>query len=203
VSKAPPAPARSQERPAGHERIPNRELSRLDFDGRVLELGLDRNMPLLERANLCAILSTNLDQFFMVRVAGLPNQAASGLAPRSADGADAAGGAAACSTSRAASRSSGKRSSSRRWSSRSTSRRRGRLVSRFTTSREAEMEAARKIDPRTGRPLDEHGQLAVSDLTYQELEAELTTAASAPNHQRFDRFLALLGERERRRALVS
>jgi hypothetical protein len=63
------------------------------------------------------------------------------------------------------------------------------------------VEAARDIDPRTGRPLDESGRPAVSGLTDSELEAELTTAASARDHQRFDRFVDLLRERARRRTL--
>src|SRR5919198_841537 len=71
---------------AADERIINRELSLLDFNGRVLELAADPPVPLLERVNFCAILSSNLDEFFMVRVAGLMDQAASGLAAPSSDG---------------------------------------------------------------------------------------------------------------------
>ena len=65
------------------------------------------------------------------------------------------------------------------------------------------MEAARDIDPRTGRPLDRLGRPTVAELTDTELEAELTTAASARDHQRFDRFVDLLRERARRRGLAA
>jgi polyphosphate kinase len=71
---------------AARERIINRELSALDWNGRVLELALDPQVPLLERVNFCAILSNNLDQFFMIRVAGLLDLAVSGMAVRSPDG---------------------------------------------------------------------------------------------------------------------
>jgi polyphosphate kinase len=67
-------------------RLLNRELSWLDFNARVLELAEDTDMPLLERVKFCAIFSSNLDEFFMVRVAGLIGQIASGLAVPSADG---------------------------------------------------------------------------------------------------------------------
>jgi len=64
----------------------NRELSHLEFHARVLELATDESLPLLERVKFCAIFSSNLDEFFQVRVAGLLGQAESGLAMRSADG---------------------------------------------------------------------------------------------------------------------
>ena len=79
-------PTAPSEASVGFERIINRELSRLDFDARVLELAADPTVPLLERVNFCSIQSSNLDEFFMVRVAGLLDQAASGIAPRSPDG---------------------------------------------------------------------------------------------------------------------
>ena len=68
------------------ERLLNRELSWLAFNGRVLELAEDPSVPLLERVKFCSIFSSNLDEFFMVRVAGLLGQVAAGLSFRSADG---------------------------------------------------------------------------------------------------------------------
>ena len=73
-------------RPEKLEPLLNRELSMLDFHGRVLELAADESAPLLERVRFCAIVSTILDEFFQVRVAGLLGQAESGLAMLSADG---------------------------------------------------------------------------------------------------------------------
>src|SRR5690349_1363260 len=70
----------------GGARILNRELSALALHQRVLELAADTNQPLLERVRYCAIVSDMVDEFFMIRVAGLLDQAASGLAVRSPDG---------------------------------------------------------------------------------------------------------------------
>jgi polyphosphate kinase len=56
-------------------RFLNRELSWIDFDRRVLELASDPGLPLLERVKLCAIVSSNLDEFFAVRMAELHDQA--------------------------------------------------------------------------------------------------------------------------------
>jgi polyphosphate kinase len=64
----------------------NRELSWLDFNARVLELAADRKQPLLERAFFCAIFSSNLDEFFMVRVAGLLDQVSANVIDPSPDG---------------------------------------------------------------------------------------------------------------------
>ena len=64
----------------------NRELSWLDLNGRVLELAADPNEPLLERVKFCGIFSNNLDEFFMVRVAGLLDQVISGVSVRTSDG---------------------------------------------------------------------------------------------------------------------
>ena len=77
-----PAPARAGEEPP----YLNRELSLLDFQERVLALAEDEQLPLLERAKFLAIFATNLDEFFQVRVAGLNDQVAAGLASAGPDG---------------------------------------------------------------------------------------------------------------------
>src|SRR5262245_33638796 len=64
----------------------DRDLSWLDFNARVLALAEDPAVPLLERLKFLAIFSANLDEFFMIRVAGLAGRVAAGL------GAAAAGG---------------------------------------------------------------------------------------------------------------
>jgi polyphosphate kinase len=68
----------------------NRELSWLDFNDRVLQLAEDPSVPLLERLKFAAIYESNLDEFFMVRVAGLHDQVDAALEARGADGMAAA-----------------------------------------------------------------------------------------------------------------
>ena len=68
------------------ERLLNRELSFVDVCARVLELAADENLPLLERVKFLSISSAMVDEFFMIRVAGLMGQEASGIVVRSPDG---------------------------------------------------------------------------------------------------------------------
>ncbi|MGZ4410204.1 MAG: RNA degradosome polyphosphate kinase, partial [Gaiellaceae bacterium] len=67
-------------------RLLNRELSWLDYNARVLARAGDTSLPLLERSRNCAYFSSNLDEFFQVRVAGLISQEEAGLLVRSPDG---------------------------------------------------------------------------------------------------------------------
>jgi len=60
-------------------RFLNRELSWLEFDERVLRLATEPGIPLLERVKFCAIFSSNLDEFFQVRVAAMKDQEAAGV----------------------------------------------------------------------------------------------------------------------------
>ena len=64
----------------------NRELSWMEFNERVLELAEDADTPLMERVKFLAIYSSNLDEFYMVRVAGLHDQVDAGIDARKADG---------------------------------------------------------------------------------------------------------------------
>ena len=81
---APPTSVADAGLPEG--RFLNREVSWLDFNARVLELAHDADAPLLERAKFLAIFASNLDEFYMVRVAGLKRRQSTGLGVRSADG---------------------------------------------------------------------------------------------------------------------
>src|SRR3954471_4393418 len=68
------------------DRFSNRELSWLAFNERVLALAEDESQPLLERLKFLAIFASNLDEFYMVRIAGLMRRADMGLQVTSADG---------------------------------------------------------------------------------------------------------------------
>ncbi|MTK01963.1 RNA degradosome polyphosphate kinase [Micromonospora sp. CP22] len=72
--------------PLPADRFLNRELSWLDFNARVLALAEDHRTPLLERAKFLAIFASNLDEFYMVRVAGLKRRLSAGLPVRGGDG---------------------------------------------------------------------------------------------------------------------
>jgi polyphosphate kinase len=78
------SPTRTLPLPA--DRFLNRELSWLDFNARVLELAEDEELPLLERVKFLSIFASNLDEFFMVRMAGLKRRQTTGLTVRSPDG---------------------------------------------------------------------------------------------------------------------
>ena len=71
------------------DRFTDRELTWMDFNERVLEQAEDRDLPLLERAWFLAIFSSNLDEFYMVRVAGLMRRIKAGITPVRASGLDA------------------------------------------------------------------------------------------------------------------
>ncbi len=72
--------------PLPPDRFLDRELSWLAFNQRVLELSEDDDLPILDRTKFLAIFASNLDEFFMVRVAGLKRRIATGIAVRSASG---------------------------------------------------------------------------------------------------------------------
>ena len=76
----------SGEQPLPPDRFFDRELSWLKFNKRVLELAQDEDIPIIERANFAAIFANNLDEFFMVRVAGLKRRIDTGIAVTSPSG---------------------------------------------------------------------------------------------------------------------
>src|SRR4051812_11759501 len=78
-----PAPAVPMDEALPEDRYLNRELSWLDFNGRVLTLAEDSTTPMLERVKFLAIFASNLDEFFMVRVAGIKRRMSMGLPVRS------------------------------------------------------------------------------------------------------------------------
>jgi polyphosphate kinase len=86
VAAPPAATPAATNNPLPEDRYLNRELSWLDFNSRVLALADDKSLPLLERAKFLAIFASNLDEFYMVRVAGLKRRDEMGLSVRSADG---------------------------------------------------------------------------------------------------------------------
>ncbi|MEV0648390.1 RNA degradosome polyphosphate kinase [Phytomonospora sp. NPDC050363] len=88
ASAAGPAPGEQHAVSDGSPYL-NRELSWLDFNARVLALAEDQQVPLLERAKFLAIFASNLDEFYMVRVAGLKRRMQAGLTVRGNDGRNA------------------------------------------------------------------------------------------------------------------
>ena len=76
----------SQEQSSTTKHFFNREISWLEFNWRVLQEAMDQRQPLLERVKFLSIFNTNLDEFFMIRVAGLKQQLAAGVNERSPDG---------------------------------------------------------------------------------------------------------------------
>ena len=81
-----PEPVEVSLAPSKSNRFFNRELSLLAFHARVLEEALDPGNPLLEKLKFVSIFSSNLDEFFMIRVSGLKEELEQGITDGSADG---------------------------------------------------------------------------------------------------------------------
>src|SRR5919197_1896111 len=89
IREAPPAEPEAEAPPSDLEDprlYNNRELSWIEFNARVLDLAEDDDVPLLERLKFLAIFTSNLDEFFTIRVAGLHDQVDAGLSDPGPDG---------------------------------------------------------------------------------------------------------------------
>src|SRR5580765_8502204 len=86
IGKSPSKPGKMRNLRQQKHLLINRELSWVEFNRRVLEEALDARHPLLERLKFLAIFSSNLDEFFMVRVSGLQEAVEGGFGERSPDG---------------------------------------------------------------------------------------------------------------------
>src|SRR5258705_1440458 len=86
IGKSPSKPGKMRNLRQQKHLLINRELSWLEFNRRVLEEALDARHPLLERLKFLAIFSSNLDEFFMIRVSGLQEAVLAGVTEPSPDG---------------------------------------------------------------------------------------------------------------------